>query len=123
MSPQGWSLFRGHIRTPPNSMIDFRCFDNTSFPITAAMLASRTNFHGSPYGPEVPLEEMTFSQSSLASSSPSSQAASRPPGPLRTGRESFPSPSSSPSNASVKETRFRNGKTLTMYPVMALWMK
>ena len=54
---------------------------------------------------------------------PSSQAALRPPGPLRTGRESFPSPSSSPSNASLKETRFRNGKTLTMNPVMALWMK
>src|SRR6266404_2201484 len=44
---------------------------------------------------------------------PSSQAALRPPGPLRTGREGFPSPSSSPSNASSKETRFRNGKTLT----------
>src|SRR6266446_951579 len=56
-------------------------------------------------------------------SSPSSQAALRPPGPLRTGRESFPSPSSSPSNASVEETRFRNGKTLTMNPVMALGMK
>jgi hypothetical protein len=54
---------------------------------------------------------------------PSSQAALRPPGPLRTGRESFPSPSSSPSNASLEEKRFRNGKALTMYPVMALWMK
>jgi hypothetical protein len=32
---------------------------------------------------------------------PSSQAAWRPPGPLRTGREAFPSPSSSPSNASL----------------------
>ena len=31
---------------------------------------------------------------------PSSQATLRPPGPLRTGRESFLSPSSSPSNAS-----------------------
>ena len=47
---------------------------------------------------------------------PSSQAALRPPGPLRTGREGFPSPSSSPSNASLLETRFRNGKTLTMNP-------
>src|ERR1700756_2569234 len=47
---------------------------------------------------------------------PSSQAALRPPGPLRTGREGFPSPSSSPSNASGEETRFRNGKTLTMNP-------
>jgi signal transduction histidine kinase len=45
---------------------------------------------------------------------PSSQAALRPPGPLRTGREGFPSPSSSPSNASLEETRFRNGKTLTI---------
>ncbi len=54
---------------------------------------------------------------------PSSQAALRPPGPLRTGRESFPSPSSSPSNVSIRETRFRNGKTLTMNPVMALGMK
>jgi hypothetical protein len=31
---------------------------------------------------------------------PSSQATLPPPGPLRTGREGFPSPSSSPSNAS-----------------------
>src|SRR5207244_13353638 len=54
---------------------------------------------------------------------PSSQAALRPPGPLRTGREGLPSPSSSPSNASLEETRFRNGKTLTMDPVMALGMK
>jgi hypothetical protein len=54
---------------------------------------------------------------------PSSQAALRPPGPLRTGREGFPSPSSSPSNASLGETRFRNRKTLTMNPVMALGMK
>ena len=57
------------------------------------------------------------------SRSPSSQAALRPPGPLRTGRESFPSPSSSPSNASLEETRFRNGETLTMNPVVALGMK
>ena len=54
---------------------------------------------------------------------PSSRAALRPPGPLRTGREGLPSPSSSPSNASLGETRFRNGKTLTMNPVMALGMK
>jgi hypothetical protein len=40
---------------------------------------------------------------------PSSQAALRPPGPIRTGREGFPSHSSSPPNASVEETRFRNG--------------
>src|SRR3984893_4996695 len=54
---------------------------------------------------------------------PSSQAALRPPGPLRTELEGFPSPSASPSNASLEETRFRNGKTLTMNPVMALGMK
>ena len=62
-------------------------------------------------------------QSPGQSYAPSSQAALLPPGPLRTGRESFPSPSSSPSNASLKETRFRNGKTLTVNPVMALGMK
>jgi hypothetical protein len=44
-------------------------------------------------------------------------------GPLRTGRESFPSPSSSPSNASLEETRFRNEKTLAMNLVAALGMK
>ena len=44
----------------------------------------------------------------------------RLPGPPRTGREGFPSPSSTPLLA---ETRFRNGKTLTMNPVMALGMK
>src|SRR5215469_1288174 len=32
--------------------------------------------------------------------------------PLRTGRESFPSSGSSPSNASQRETRFRYGETL-----------
>src|SRR5215831_9915920 len=53
---------------------------------------------------------------------PSSQAASRLPGPLRTGRESFPSSGSSPSNASCEETRFRYVKTLAMNPVMALRM-
>jgi hypothetical protein len=54
---------------------------------------------------------------------PSSQAASRLPGPLRTGRESFPSSGSSPSNASLKETRFRYVETLARNPVMALRMK
>ena len=56
---------------------------------------------------------------SVSGSLPNSQAALRPPGPLGTGREGVPSPSSSPSNASLEETRFRNGKTLTMNPVMA----
>jgi hypothetical protein len=52
---------------------------------------------------------------------------SRPPllgaSPLRTGRESFPSSGSSPSNASFRETRFRYGKMLAMNPVVALWME
>ena len=46
----------------------------------------------------------------------------RSPGPLRTVRESFPSHSSSLSNAS-KETRLRNGETLAMDRAVALWMK
>src|SRR6266576_4644606 len=72
---------------------------------------------------EVRLEVMRCCGRLFVARSPSSQAALRPPGPLRTGRESFPSPSSSHSNASLEETRFRNGKTLTMNPVMALGMK
>ena len=62
-------------------------------------------------------------QGSCTVTSPSGRAASRLPSPLRTGRDSFPSPSSSPSNASIEETRFRDGKTLAMNPVMALRMK
>src|ERR1700674_2450840 len=46
-----------------------------------------------------------------------------PSSPLRTVRESFPSHSSSPSNASFRETRFRDRNVLAMNPVMALWMK
>jgi hypothetical protein len=42
---------------------------------------------------------------------------------LRTVRESFPSHSSSPSNASFGETRFRYLKMLAMSPVVALRMK
>jgi len=48
------------------------------------------------------------------------RAALRPPGPLRTGREGFPSPSSSPSNASLEETRFRNEKDAEDEPGHAL---
>jgi transposase len=44
-------------------------------------------------------------------------------GPLRTGRDSFPSYGSGPSNASFRETPFRDGKRLAMNPVLALWMK
>jgi hypothetical protein len=61
--------------------------------------------------------------SSIIRQPSSVRAASRLPSPLRTGRESFPSPGSSPANASLRETRFRNVKTLTMNPIMALGMK
>ena len=43
--------------------------------------------------------------------------------PLRSGRDSFPSYGSGPSNACFGETRFRDGKMLAMNPVVALWMK
>jgi hypothetical protein len=59
----------------------------------------------------------------LGLESPSSRATLRSPSPLRTGHESFPSPSSSPSKASLAETRFRYSNTLVMNPVMALRMK
>src|ERR1700674_1758617 len=39
-----------------------------------------------------------------------------PSSPLRTVRESFPSHSSSPSNASFRETRFRDRNSLAMNP-------
>jgi hypothetical protein len=52
---------------------------------------------------------------------------SRPPllgaSPLRTGRDSFLSSGSGPSNASFRETRFRYGNMLAMNPVVALWME
>jgi hypothetical protein len=46
-----------------------------------------------------------------------------PSSPLRTVHESFPSHSSSPSNASFGETRFRDRKAQAVNPVMALRMK
>jgi hypothetical protein len=55
--------------------------------------------------------------------SPSSRTGLLPSSPLRTVHESFPSHSSSPSNASFGETRFRDRKTLVVNPVMALRMK
>jgi pimeloyl-ACP methyl ester carboxylesterase len=55
--------------------------------------------------------------------SPSSRTGLLPSSPLRTVHESFPSHSSSPSNASFGETRFRDRNSLAMNPVMALWMK
>src|ERR1019366_9280769 len=45
------------------------------------------------------------------------------PGPLRTGRDSFPSSGSSTSNASLREARFGYRKTQAVNPVMALGMK
>lgn len=53
----------------------------------------------------------------------SSRTGLLPSSPLRTVHESFPSHSSSPSNASVGETRFRDRNALTVNLVMALWMK
>ena len=54
---------------------------------------------------------------------PSSRTGLLPSSPLRTVHESFPSHSSSPSNASFGETRFRDRNALVVSPVMALWMK
>src|ERR1022692_1798020 len=54
---------------------------------------------------------------------PSSRTGLLPSSPLRTVHESFPSHSSSPSNASFRETRFRDRKALVVNPVMALRMK
>jgi hypothetical protein len=54
---------------------------------------------------------------------PSSQAALRPPSPLRTVRESFQSHSSGPANASLEETRFRYGNTLAVNHVVAFRVK
>ena len=59
----------------------------------------------------------------LKIASPSSQPPLLGASPLRTGRDSFPSYGSGPSNASFRETRFRDGKMLAMNPVVALWMK
>jgi hypothetical protein len=54
---------------------------------------------------------------------PSSRATFRSPSPLRTVHESFPSHSSSPSNAPWEGTRFRYSNTLVVNPVMAFRMK
>ena len=61
------------------------------------------------------------SDATLAKSS--SRAPLLGPSPLRTVRASFPAHSSSPSNASLGETRFRDGNMLAMNLVVALWMK
>jgi hypothetical protein len=52
-----------------------------------------------------------------------SQAPLLGPGPLRTGRDGFPSSGSSTSDAPVGETRLGNRKTQAMNPVMAIGMK
>jgi hypothetical protein len=54
---------------------------------------------------------------------PSSQPPLLGAGPLRTGRESFQSSGSGPSNAPIEGTRLRYEKTLAVNPVVALWMK
>jgi hypothetical protein len=54
---------------------------------------------------------------------PSSRTGLLPSSPLRTVHESFQSHSSGPANASLKETRLRDGNTLAMNPVVALWVK
>lgn len=54
---------------------------------------------------------------------PSSRTGLLPSSPLRTVHESFPSHSSSPSNASFGETRFRDRNALIVNPVIALGMK
>jgi hypothetical protein len=54
---------------------------------------------------------------------PSSRTGLLPSSPLRTVHESFLSHSSSPSNTSFEETRFRDRKTLVVNPVMAHGMK
>src|SRR6266550_847347 len=63
-----------------------------------------------------------FALRSLALITPSSQPPLLGAGPLRTGRDSFPSSGSDPSNASFRETRPRYGKMLAVSPVVALWM-
>jgi len=54
---------------------------------------------------------------------PSSRTPLLESSPLRTVHESFQSHSSGPANASLKETRLRDGNTLAMNPVVALWVK
>jgi hypothetical protein len=56
-------------------------------------------------------------------SEPSRRTGLLPSSPLRTVHESFLSHSSSPSNASFGETRFRDRKVLAVNPVMALRMQ
>jgi hypothetical protein len=64
-----------------------------------------------------------FTLMMIAGVSPSSRTGLLPSSPLRTVHESFLSHSSSPSNASFGETRFRDRNTLVVNHVMALRMK
>jgi len=59
----------------------------------------------------------------LAHSIPSSQTPLLGPSPLRTVHASFLAHGSSTANASFRETRLREGKVLTVNPVVALRMK
>src|SRR5436853_7587921 len=54
---------------------------------------------------------------------PSSRTPLLRPSPLRTVHASFPARGSSTANASFRETRLRDGKVLTVNPVVALRMK
>src|SRR5437667_5546196 len=54
---------------------------------------------------------------------PSSRTPLLRPSPLRTVHASFPARGSSTANASFTETRLRDGKVLTVNPVVALRMK
>jgi hypothetical protein len=69
------------------------------------------------------LLSLVASVDSPVGDSPSSRTGLLPSSPLRTVHESFPSHSSSPSNASFRETRFRDRNALAVNPVMALRMK
>ncbi len=69
------------------------------------------------------LDKYTVSVVEQNDSVPSSRTGLLPSSPLRTVHESFPSHSSSPSNASFGETRFRDRNALVVNPVMALRMK
>src|SRR5258707_12852058 len=55
--------------------------------------------------------------------SPSSRTGLLPSIPLRTVHERFPSHSSSPSNASFGETRFRDRNALAVIPFMGICVK
>ena len=67
--------------------------------------------------PETTYEQVPYD------SVPSSRLPLLGAGPLRTGRDRFRSSSSSPSNASFRETRLWYGKTFAVNPVVAFRME